>query len=316
MTKEVTKEEIMTIYIDIIFLENLFMNFIILFATGIILKTQFKIIRTFISSFIGGIYAILLYISTVQIYSNFFLKIILSLVMVELTFNPKSVKSFLKYLIIFYLTSFTFGGVAFALIYFVRPGETLFIDGKLVGIYPIKMILLGGLLGFSIIIISFKNIKKKFTKADMICNIQIRINEKSISVVSIIDTGNFLKDPISKSPVIVVNKKSLKEILPAELLDNVKEIINGENIAIDQYIEKIRIIPFSSLGKENGLLLGIKSDSVTIYYQDNEIIIKNAIIGIYTGILSKTDKYEALIGLEAVNGKGGNRNEYFENIKI
>lgn len=306
----------MTVYIDIIFLENLFMNFIIIFATGIILKTELKIIRSFLSSALGGIYAILLYIFPVQIYSNFFLKVILSLTMVEIAFNPKTIKSFLKHLIIFYLASFTFGGVAFALIYLVHPEDILFNNGKLIGIYPIKMILIGGIIGFIIIIVSFKNIKKRFTKEDMLCYINLQINDKSTSVVSIIDTGNFLKDPISKAPVIVVNKDSLKNILPDKILDNIKQIINGENIEIGEYMEKIRIIPFSSLGKENGLLLGIKADNVGINYQDNITNLKNAIIGIYSGVLSNTDKYEALIGLEAVEGKGGKSNEYFENIKI
>ena len=111
----------MTIYIDIIFLENLFMNYIILYATGIILKAPIKIIRTFLSSTIGSIYAIISYMSILKISSNIFLKVILSISMVYIAYNPKNIKSFFKELIIFYLTSFTFGGVAFALLYFVSP---------------------------------------------------------------------------------------------------------------------------------------------------------------------------------------------------
>lgn len=115
----------MTIYIDIIFLENLFMNYIILFATGTILKLPIKIIRTFISSIIGSIYAIVSYMSILEIYSNIFLKVILSITMVFVAFNSKSLKQFLKQLVIFYLTSFTFGGVAFALLYFINPSNIL-----------------------------------------------------------------------------------------------------------------------------------------------------------------------------------------------
>ena len=111
----------MTIYIDIIFLENLFMNYIILFATGTIVKASTKIIRTFISSTIGSIYAIVSYMSVLEIYSSIFLKITLSIAMVYISFNGKTLKQFLKQLIIFYLTSFTFGGVAFAFLYFVNP---------------------------------------------------------------------------------------------------------------------------------------------------------------------------------------------------
>ena len=111
----------MTIYIDIIFLENLFMNYIILFATGTIIKSPIKIIRTFISSTIGSIYAIISYMSILEIYSSALLKIILSIVMVYIAFNSKTLKQLFKQLIIFYLTSFTFGGVAFAFIYFLHP---------------------------------------------------------------------------------------------------------------------------------------------------------------------------------------------------
>lgn len=116
----------MTIYIDLIFLENLFMNSIIIYATAIILKKQIKIFRILISSIIGAIYACLYYISNLQIYSSVFLKIILSFVMVYVSFDSKSVKAFLIDVLIFYLTSFTFGGVTFALLYFINPGNIVF----------------------------------------------------------------------------------------------------------------------------------------------------------------------------------------------
>ena len=135
----------MTLYIDIIFLENLFMNYIILFATGIIIKSQIKIIRTLISSVIGSIYAVLSYMSILKIYSNIFLKIILSFSMVYIAFNAKSIKTFFKQIIIFYLTSFTFGGVAFALLYFISPQNILMENGVLIGTYPIKIVVAGGI---------------------------------------------------------------------------------------------------------------------------------------------------------------------------
>ena len=135
----------MTIYIDIIFLENLFMNYIIIYATGIIVKAPIKIIRTFLASGIVGVYAILSYMSMLEICSNLFLKIALSVVMVYIAFNPKNKKIFFKQLMIFYLTSFTFGGVAFALLYFVSPQKILMEKGVLIGTYPIKMVLAGGI---------------------------------------------------------------------------------------------------------------------------------------------------------------------------
>ena len=286
----------MTLYVDIIFLENLFMNCIILLATEVILKGQIRIIRNVVASVIGSIYAIIIYTSKIQIYSNIFLKLILSIVIVYIAFKPLTIKSFFKYFIIFYLTSFTFGGVAFALLYFIKPQDILLKNGVLIGTYPIKIILSGGIIGFIIIITSFKNIKSKLNRKDMYCNLIVSNNDKKVNIKAIIDTGNFLKDPISKMPVIVVQKDSLANIFPSNILDNLSNIINGENNDFIEYSYRIRVIPFNSLGKENGLLLGIKMDEIQVEYQDVIHIIKNVVICIYNGVLSKNNRYSRSSG--------------------
>lgn len=291
----------MTLYVDIIFLENVFMNSIILLATGIILKDKTKIIRNLISSSIGAVYAIIIYTSHIELYSNIFLKIMLSLVIVYISFKPQNTKSMLKHIIIFYLTSFTFGGVAFALLYFIRPQDILFQNGVLAGTYPIKMILAGGIVGFAIVVISFKNIKGKLNKKDMYCNVKLCERENKKVITAIIDTGNFLKDPITKIPVIVAEIDSLDGLFPSEILHNASKIINGGDIDLGEYASKIRVIPFKSLGKDNGLLLGIKIDKAYIEYQDNVHEIKNIIVGIYNGNLSRSGKYEGLVGLDTIN---------------
>ena len=288
----------MTVYVDIIFLENVFMNCIILLATGVILKDELKIWRNLVSSIIGSIYAIVIYTSDIQIYSNFFLKIFLSIAIIYIAFKPQNIKAFFKHLIIFYLTSFTFGGVAFALLYFVRPQDILFQNGVLVGTYPIKIILAGGVFGFIIITIAFKIIKSKLTRKDMYCNVKFGEGNKITIIKAIIDTGNFLREPITKMPVIVIEKEKLVNVFPDDILNNINQIINGEDINLGEYASRIRAIPFKSLGKENGLILGIKVDRLEIEYQDIVHKVKDVIIGIYNGNLSRNGKYSGLVGLD------------------
>lgn len=290
----------MTLYVDIIFLENIFMNSIILLATGVILKTPIKIWRNLVSSIIGSIYAIIIYVSNIAIYSNVFLKLILSIVIVYIAFKPINIKSFFKHIVIFYLTSFTFGGVAFALLYFVRPQDILFEDGVFIGTYPMKIILAGGIVGFIIITLSFKNIKGKLSRKDMYCNLKICSGGNELMVTAIIDTGNFLREPITKMPVVVIENEKLKDIFPSSILDNVTKIINGKDVDLGEYSSKIRVIPFKSLGKENGLLLGIKIDEVEVEYQDIQYKHKDVIVGIYNGNLSRTGKYAGLVGVDII----------------
>ena len=47
-------------------------------------------------------------------------------------------------------------------------------------------------------------------RKDMLCNIVFEVNGKEKGLIALIDTGNMLKDPITKKPVVVVEKNSLK----------------------------------------------------------------------------------------------------------
>lgn len=309
----------MTIYLDVVFIENICMNYIILFATAIITKVKIRQWRIIISSLIGSIYAIILTLQLLEIYSNFFLKIILSITMVYIALVPKNIKNLLKQLIIFYLTSFTFGGVAFALLYFVRPQDILMKNGVYIGSYPIKIALLGGIVGFVIITTAFKLIKNRMTKKDMFCEIQINFKSKVANVKALVDSGHFLKEPITGLAVIVIESQKLENILPKNILNNIEEILDGkkaEELSKQEYIMyKFRLIPFTSLGKQNGLLLGFKPDSVIIKTEENEKEIKNVVIAIYTQNLTKDNSYNALVSLDIIEGEVS-KNEHITITKV
>lgn len=308
----------MTIYLDVVLIENLCMNYIILFATGYLLKRKRNHMRLILSALLGGIYSILAYIEILEIYSNFILKIILSIVMVYVAYHAKNIKQLLKEILFFYLTSFVFGGCAFALLYFIKPQEILIRNGVYVGTYPLKIAILGGIVGFTTTVIAFRFVKAKLTKNDMYCDISIYFGEKNISTTALLDTGNMLKDPITSMPVIVVEKEILKDILPDSILNNLNKIIGGDvpkEVYEDEnlgYITKFRVIPFSSIGKTNGMLLGFKANKVIVNQEEDEQIIEKVIVGIYENKLSKKNQYSALIGLELL--EGSEKNELTANV--
>ena len=80
------------------------------------------------------------------------LKILLSIVMIYIAFKPSSLKDLSKQLLIFYMTSFVFGGSALSLIHFIKPQEAYMQNGIYIGEYPMKVVALGGIVGFVIII--------------------------------------------------------------------------------------------------------------------------------------------------------------------
>ena len=292
----------MTIYVDIIIVENLIMNYIILYATGLISKNKIYYIRIFIARLIGAIYSIIEYISKLNIYSNGIIKILLSIIIVFIAFNPQNVKKMCKQIVLFYLTTFTFGGVATYLIYVLKPQYIIIKNGMYVGTYVLKVIFIGAILGTVILFVAFKLSKNKITKKDMTCKVKIKLNGKEKIINTMVDTGNLLKEPITGNPVIVVEKTVLYDLMPKEILNNTETILGGDFEKIpekikNEYIPKLKIIPFASLGKQNGMLVGIKPESLEII--DEQITEKKeAIIGIYAKSLTKRGEYNALIGIE------------------
>lgn len=143
------------------------------------------------------------------------------------------------------------------------------------------------------------------------------INGKKVNIHAIIDSGNLLKDPITGASVIVVERAKLEEIIEKEILDNLQNILAGNYKGLDkeEYISKFRLIPFSSLGKQNGMLIGFKPDFAEVEIDGINRKLENIVIGIYEKSITKNHEYTGLVGLDILEEGGSLENEYIRNIK-
>ena len=159
-------------------------------------------------------------------------------------------------------------------------------------------------------------IKQKITQKDMIYHAKILYSGKIVVLKLALDTGNFLNDPITRLPVIIVESEKLKELIPSSLLNQIEN--DNYYRALEQMEGHLKrrcsIIPFSSIGKNNGILLGFRPDDFILQTQEGEEISKKVIIAIYPYNLSQSNSYAGLIGLNILN-KEEKSNEYCSTIK-
>ena len=137
----------------------------------------------------------------------------------------------------------------------------------------------------------------------MIYEVEIFYNQKSSNIKVILDTGNLLTEPITKTPVLIVESKKLKSIIPENVLDNIEDVMYNkcfENIEEDIRL-RCSIIPYSSIGKNNGIIIGFRPDYIKIYTEEGEVIRKKVIVGIYNNNIAKNGLYSGLIGLNLLN---------------
>ena len=96
-----------TVYLDVLIIENLLINFVILHITSKLLCIKTPWYRLLVSSFVGCVYCILTLIIKALI-TSILLKILLSSIMIFIAFHIYSIKHFFELATVFYIVTFAF----------------------------------------------------------------------------------------------------------------------------------------------------------------------------------------------------------------
>lgn len=305
----------MIIYLDVFLVENTILTLIILVSVCILSKIQIKFFKLILTSFIGSICTVIEYyfLTFNNIILKLLIKFIISIVVVNLGFknlkekgedkknkykNKYKNKKIFKIWIIFIVITIIYGGISFFVQNMFELEDYIIYNQEFnsIGVFPIKTVMIGFFTGFILVYIISKIYNNKMDIQNIICEIEICVNGKIIKTKALIDTGNLLKDPVSKRSVIVVEDKVLNSIIEKEYLDILRNVSSGKLIGeIENNKYKIKIIPFNSLGNSNGILCGINPDWVRMFYE-KELMIENIILGVYFGSLNSMNEYSTIIG--------------------
>jgi len=288
-------------YLDIILLDNLIMNFIILWIVWKVLKNTAPIWRLWCSSFIGSMYAVLLLIPGFILFEQLYFKLVLSLVMMLIGFRIQTLKDFLKLLGFFYGITFMFGGAAFGFYYFFSTNIDLENGVFYIKNFPVKIILFSAVFIIMLYRWLWPLLQSKLNHHQLIYKVEVQFEGNCIRFDAFLDTGNELIDPISQCPVMVVEFDQIKPILPVDIQriflqskDNNFEFVT-QVMAESSWINRFRMVPFKAIGNSNGLLIAYRPDSARILINENWKEIKDVIIGICNQSLSSSSEYHALI---------------------
>lgn len=254
----------MKVYIDIIFIVNLIFDFIILLSVSILLKRNVKLYRIVLGSLFGSLSIIILFIRFNRIELLLF-KIIISSLMIIISFNYKNIKYFFKNYIYFYLIGIIIGGIiTFFNNQFLINEGLLFINKNN---YNLILGIVISIIGIKIYVKNISDLKLNYNKY---YKVKLYYKNKEIIINAFLDTGNKLKDPYSFKPIILVNKRLILEegniYVPYSScnFNGILKCIKADKIYID------------GLGYRNNFLIGL-SDSISIDGVDcilNELLLE------------------------------------------
>ena len=213
-----------TLYVDVWLLRlgaNFAFEYLLLWATAAVTRTPTNFKRLAAASFVGTLHYFLYLLASLGLIPLYgllrFLPVILivSFLMILITFYPLPKRRILSILCHFYVIGFVAAGAGIG-------GAFLFGDSTsprfTLGIFiSIIAILVIAELGWGVI-------HQKIIHSVYQLPLEISCGDKSVTVRALVDTGNNLRDPLSRQPVIIVEHEAVAPLIPQTIAQAVRSL--------------------------------------------------------------------------------------------
>lgn len=229
------------LYIDVFFLVNFMMDYMMLAVTGKILHYSSSHGRRCLGAAVGAALTCAVIVIPVP-YA--FVKFILfhafvNIVMIKTGLKVRWGRSFFQAYIVLYISGFLLGGVFEFFRPYMRTGSLFFAFA---------------IVSYSVVLgiwnlLSYLNRLREYR-----CHAFLIEGKKKVKVTAILDTGNALRDPITGAAVSVLCKNIAEKLWEQ---DDVKGL---------------RWIPYHSIGREEGIMPLRKLDAIVLLKKENIII--------------------------------------------
>lgn len=227
----------MVVYVDVLFVINFFITYLLLLLTRLFNKRRVKTYRLIVASIAGGIYSLVIIVDNASFLFTFTAKFLVSALIIFIAFGFNRLSLFAKNLFIFYFSNMILLGVILALRLAFNSGGILVNNNCVYFDISAKALLSSAFFAY-IICIAVVKIYNRTLSSKQIYSLKIFSDENIWHMFAFADTGNKLKEPFSDYPVIIVDKNKLN-------------------------VPTNRVIPFNTVGGE-GFLEAFRPDKIIL----------------------------------------------------
>lgn len=251
--------------IDLYFLFNVATDFLLIWAAGAWTGEPVRPWRALSAAALGGLYAAATVWPGLGRLAHPALWLGVGAAMVALAYGISGWRRYLKLVGVFYLAYLASAGAAFAF-WLSIPSRGLFADAppwldsrNLVPVAILLVTTLGRLL--------VPAVMQWWERRRRTVDLRLRIGDREARVRALVDTGNHLREPLSGRPVVIAWYRALGQALPAEvelLYRDGADPPAAEAIArceAGSLADQVTIVPFRSLGRDGGMLFGLRAEA-------------------------------------------------------
>ena len=275
------------IYMDVFWGLNTVMDIVLLWLLGKIRKHTITRHRLVAGGIIGGLgTCIVIFFNGIPIVARFFLQnIILVYGMIRASYPKESANDYILDIFFLYGLGIVLNGAVSTILNRTLPYIQ---NNNKVRAVPVLAIGIWG----SVIILFFWRKSNKIRKDEKnLYNVVIKNADLYCRGKALLDTGNQLREPITKKPVVVAEYDAVKVLFTEELQ---KELLQFGTREMDT-VHPIKWIPYHSLGNRNGYMPGIYIDKMLIQMEKGEKIVGGVLLGIVFESVSTQKQYQFIL---------------------
>jgi len=296
------------VYVDLIFLLNAAIDGALLVVTAWTRNAAVRLWRIAAASVIGGAYVVMMLVPELSFMFTFLVKLLFSALMIVTAFGFGGMAPFLRNLTAFYVVSFAAAGGIFGFHYFfMASGDVwngIFFAHSGGMLFEMNTGIWFVLAAFAIVmwiyLRVFRGAKQKERLVTYMAEVEVAVEDFVMRCKGLVDTGNQLYDPLTKTPVMVVETAMWKDVLPEKWVERIRKAEVDQivsTIGSDEFCwqDRLRLVPYRGVNRGTQFMLAIKPDRVTVIYNDRKIDTHKVLVGFDAGKLCSDDSYHAII---------------------
>lgn len=271
--------ERMIVYVDILLLLNIYVNYFLIRATSLILHRKIINARVILGAVIGSLFSLTILLPEQSSFVTFLIKIIAAALVVLIAFRFGDIFTYLKISGMFLAVNTIFAGFMLALWWFVSPVSMYFKNGTVYFDISFLVLAISTILAYFAIRLIRAALDGKGS-FDAKVRLVVDNCKSTVELEAFLDSGNTLADMFSGKPVIICEYDKLKSVLPLpyRLAFESEGTVRLESLS---QIKGVRLLPYKTVGGD-GIIPSFQADGVYIKSEGHAIKPVDALIGIST----------------------------------
>lgn len=301
-----------TIYVDLVWLVQCYINGILLIWIKFFLRKESTILKILFAILIGGIgntFVIVICSEGIQrkfmLIAPVFITIFLFFVnlgMFRIAFGKQNRKGYIKLMGMYWIVAIAFAGF---LSFSPQLGSGFHTNRGFLSVSGRELLIKGIVFIIMLPIVNqlYQRIKLNRTQCYLL---EFEHRGKKIRGMGLLDTGNCLRNCQNNEPVVIAEYQFMKELFSVEEQNYLEKMLNW-NCDIQNENIKVVYIPYHSLGESQGLLLGVYIEQLGIYLGNERKQIMHNLVGLYPGKISVKEEYQVILHTDCVEAKDNMR---------